>query len=523
MKRFAAVLCTLMMGISVVQVPVHAQGGVVKATSVIKATKKTRKGVQSLGTNNEKLYKYLVKKVNAIDHGSTSSTLINVPMSVFGMNKTVTKKQLGVSKLTKNGYVPTTVETKLLKYLKIDISAVMEKLYYSIPEMYWYDYYDQRWTLSNASNYRLQCYVTANSIRYYTKSGSIQIKMAVGREYGSNYKVSNTGRTLFSLAKDNAKRIVSAASGLSDYNKIMYYKNIISQITAYDNDAMTHYKKSQIAQWELINVFDGDANTKVVCEGYAKAFQYLCNLTKWTSNTYSEMVSGQVKAGSDDAYAHMWNIVHYNGNNYVVDVTNCDTDDANVSENYLFMVANSSNVTTSYTIPVTINNSLTNVTYAYDNDTLVCYKTSDLKLATSNYTSTEVLSAPEVHVYNLGKTIKKATLTSTGQALQTCEICGATRTVTLSKLKIGTPTIKKAYYVRSRKIYVSYHKGSYNKTYQVSYRLKGSSKWKSVNTTSTKKTIKNLKRKKYYYIRVRGINGSVKSSWSGSKKIYVKS
>ena len=54
MKRFAAVLCTLMMGISVVQVPVHAQGGVVKATSVIKATKKTRKGVQSLGTNNEK-------------------------------------------------------------------------------------------------------------------------------------------------------------------------------------------------------------------------------------------------------------------------------------------------------------------------------------------------------------------------------------------------------------------------------------------------------------------------------------
>lgn len=30
---------------------------------------------------------------------------------------------------------------------------------------------------------------------------------------------------------------------------------------------------------ELIWVFDGDSSTNVVCEGYAKAFQYLCDLS----------------------------------------------------------------------------------------------------------------------------------------------------------------------------------------------------------------------------------------------------
>jgi hypothetical protein len=89
--------------------------------------------------------------------------------------------------------------------------------------------------------------------------------------------------------------------------------------------------------WQLIYVFDGDPKTKVVCEGYSKAFQYLCDNTSFADKTVesrlvSGVMTGNVRGGVIEG-KHMWNIVHMDdGHNYIADITNCD--DESMTENF---------------------------------------------------------------------------------------------------------------------------------------------------------------------------------------------
>ena len=50
--------------------------------------------------------------------------------------------------------------------------------------------------------------------------------------------------------------------------------------------------------WQLVYVFDGDPSTNVVCEGYAKAFQYLCDLTRFDGDVTCRTVSGTMNGGA---------------------------------------------------------------------------------------------------------------------------------------------------------------------------------------------------------------------------------
>ena len=63
-------------------------------------------------------------------------------------------------------------------------------------------------------------------------------------------------------------------------------------------------------------------DTKVVCEGYSKAFQFLCDNSTFRSNdVYVLSVTGD-----NNEERHMWNVVHMeDGNYYLADITNCDT------------------------------------------------------------------------------------------------------------------------------------------------------------------------------------------------------
>jgi hypothetical protein len=82
----------------------------------------------------------------------------------------------------------------------------------------------------------------------------------------------------------------------------------------------------------LVWVFDGDPETKVVCEGYAKAFKYMCELSAFQASVSVSLVTGTL--GSSN---HMWNLVPVDGGfSYLVDVTNCDEDMAGYPD-YLFM------------------------------------------------------------------------------------------------------------------------------------------------------------------------------------------
>ena len=60
----------------------------------------------------------------------------------------------------------------------------------------------------------------------------------------------------------------------------------------------------------------------MVCEGYSKAFKYLCDLT-WTGS--DSEVACYLPTGTMDGGDHMWNIVSIGGVNYLTDITNCDS------------------------------------------------------------------------------------------------------------------------------------------------------------------------------------------------------
>ena len=102
-----------------------------------------------------------------------------------------------------------------------------------------------------------------------------------------------------------AKQIVEDNKDKSDSEKLKSYKDIICELTAYNQEASdiasdpdhplydTYYGDP----FQLLYVFDQDPDTKVVGEGYCKAFQYLCDLSAF-NNTQVYSVTGMIE-GSD--------------------------------------------------------------------------------------------------------------------------------------------------------------------------------------------------------------------------------
>ncbi len=77
-------------------------------------------------------------------------------------------------------------------------------------------------------------------------------------------------------------------------------------------------------------MFDGDSSTKVVCEGYAKAFKYLCDLSADKLPGVSCLIATGTLSDSDGTGGgHMWNVVNMEDNcSYMVDITQCDALDS---------------------------------------------------------------------------------------------------------------------------------------------------------------------------------------------------
>ena len=78
-------------------------------------------------------------------------------------------------------------------------------------------------------------------------------------------------------------------------------------------------------------MFDGDPDTKVVCEGYSKAFKYLVDQTAFADKSLK--IKCYCVSGTMDGGAHMWNILSTTIGNFLVDVTNAHVINHVFSEN----------------------------------------------------------------------------------------------------------------------------------------------------------------------------------------------
>ena len=109
-----------------------------------------------------------------------------------------------------------------------------------------------------------------------------------------------------------------------------------------------------------------------------------------------------------------------------------------------------------------------------------------------------------------------------GPFTQVGKIMGSYAYVEVTEAKPATPKITSAKRNSKTKATVKWAKAKNAKKYEVAYKMKGAKKWTTKKTSSTKIVLKKLKAKKAYQVKVRAINGSVKSAYSKVKTIKAK-
>lgn len=205
-----------------------------------------------------------------------------------------------------------------------------------------------------------------------------KVNLVVAEDYreagGSVYDLDTAKIQSAQKAIQNAEQIVTENVGKSDYEKMVAYKDAICEKTSYNHSAADG-GASYGDPWQLIYVFDDDASTNVVCEGYSKAFQYLCDLSGINCYTVTGIMDGGTGSGP-----HMWNVVPVDGLNYLVDVTNCDSGTVGYPDQ-LFMVGAAGSVEQGYTATVKSGT----IQYTYDPNTLNLYGNGPLTLSADDY------------------------------------------------------------------------------------------------------------------------------------------
>ena len=190
---------------------------------------------------------------------------------------------------------------------------------------------------------------------------------------GQSYAVDTSIPQAVQTAKTTAQNIVKKYAGKTDREKLNGYRQEICDRVQY-NDAALSDDYSNGNPWQLIWVFDEDPSTDVVCEGYSKAFQYLCDLTCF----YSSQIRCITVTGSMDGGAHMWNVVRMEDDkNYLVDVTNCDGSSVGAPDKLFLAKCTEGNVAEGYTF----NCGFAKVWYTYDSSIARLYAQSALTIA----------------------------------------------------------------------------------------------------------------------------------------------
>ena len=271
------------------------------------------------------------------------------------------------------------------------MGAILDVLRVDCPyELYWYD----KTATGGAGSLGPSVSVNALDCITVTPAAKIEMRLCVAADYapggvtgGCETDPARTGAA--KTAAENARQVVEKYAALGDYDKLLAYKDEICALVDYNHDAADNTATLYGDPWQLIYVFDGDPTTKVVCEGYSKAFQYLFDQSDFQNELYCYTVTGTTlcEAGNSQG-AHMWNICTMDdGLNYLVDVTNSDAGTVG-RQGQLFLVGARGSADTQYNV------SDVEMRYAYDRETLNLYGEDILTLAADDYDPTTVVPTP---------------------------------------------------------------------------------------------------------------------------------
>ena len=334
--------------------------------------------------NNKKIYDQLVPKLRQVAEGKATSTEFEFTISDLGLDGVeYTASQLGLSsivvyKADGKPYVTDEAAAAMFRKLNISITDINDAILADLPyELYWYDktvYGAIRlsWPGIGAREYSQSGW----KARY---EGSIMVRLVVAQGYASDTYVTDPSKiTRVNKAVNTANSVVNDAKTKSDYEKLVYYRTWICNEVDYDHSALG-VSVPYGDPWQLISVFDKDKSTDVVCEGYSKAFKYLCDLTTFNRDISCILATGDIPGGG-----HMWNIVNMeDGKNYLVDVTNCDYGTVGYPDQLFLAGCASGSVSNGYVYKTTYSSTR----YIYDEYTKNSFDAKDLTISTKSYLS----------------------------------------------------------------------------------------------------------------------------------------
>ena len=197
---------------------------------------------------------------------------------------------------------------------------------------------------------------------------SIEVVPSYRKDPEDSYLYDVSYGTKVGVAVENAKAIVEKFSDLHGIELLNAYRDTICDFVTYNYDALEE-QDDYGDPWQLVYVFDDDPDTNVVCEGYSKAFQYLMDMSDFEGTCYTP--SGTMNG------AHMWNVVRWEGENYLVDLTNCDSGMAGYPDKLFMAKAVAGNVKEGYSFSVGNHN----LTYIYNEATQDLFSEADLTIA----------------------------------------------------------------------------------------------------------------------------------------------
>lgn len=337
-------------------------------------------GVNSLDTVDAYVYDELYRAVSRIAKGTTSSAVVEVDL-----DRSWTAEDLGVTSVIEDGQI----SDQVMEAFTVDFGYVVDLLLLNCPyELYWMNK-----TASSKAATNIESISVSTDETIIQTKGEITVTFPVSEAYQDSADEQSVNAEKVAAAKIAAENARAFYDGVESESLLKYemaerFKEEICALVDYDHDTADHADTVAFGDpWQMVYVFDGDDTTKVVCEGYAKAFQYLCDLADIECYTVTgDMTVEQV--GGTESERHMWNIVTLGDVNYLVDVTNCDgvkgatSGNAIGFPNYLFLAGAEGSIENGYVVTIDEN---TTVEYDYDADTKAIYSDSELVLSDKSY------------------------------------------------------------------------------------------------------------------------------------------
>ena len=265
-------------------------------------------GARLTGAERE-VYEYIRAEAAKVAVARRTDTLFRIP-DIAGLSWSL--EELGAAGMDWNedwDYINPRVRARFLEVFNFE--KVNKCLLFDCPyELFWEN-----------GHHRLTWGYGLRGDRIYISQ--IEVRYSVAERYRGDSETTtkpyNLGMAGWAL--DNAKEIVERHRDKSDYDKLAAYRDEICQLVSYNYEAAESEATLFGDPWQMVYVFDLDPSTNVVCEGYAKAFKYLCDLSQFEGD-----VACRIAAGTMDGGLHMWNVVRMgDGKNYLVDVTNSDS------------------------------------------------------------------------------------------------------------------------------------------------------------------------------------------------------